>query len=78
MLRRSVQSVHFNNPQALSAWHTILIMLLLFENLWTIQCFLLELPPEHRYSFLDIVVSFLSCGPNNLTLGFFKRMCPGN
>ena len=41
-------------------------------NLWSIQCFVVELPPELRYCFPNILVCGLSCSPKKLDLKVFQ------
>ena len=42
-------------------------------NLWPIQCFVVELPPELRYSFSNVLVCGLSCGPKKPDLKIFQE-----
>lgn len=42
-------------------------------NLWPIQCFVVELPPELRYCFSNILVCGISCGPKKPDLCIFQN-----
>ena len=42
-------------------------------NLWPIQCFVVELPPELRYCFSNILVCGISCGPKTPDLCIFQN-----
>ena len=42
-------------------------------NLWPIQCFVFELPPELRNCFLKILVCGLSCSPKKPDLKVFQQ-----
>ena len=42
-------------------------------NLWPIQCFVVQFPPELRYSFSNVLVCGLSCGPKKPDMKIFQE-----